>query len=343
MKVGPLKNDLNAVVYLARYADGEEPIRRFVESYKLWSAGRPHDLFIIWKGFPNNDPNSSNQKRLCSDVLHHSLAIGDIGFDISAYRSLAETIDHSRIFCLNTFSEISHHGWLSGIDLLNDSSSIGVVGCTASNESLKRSAKLANKVIWLCAHGLPYDQTLADQWGDEIAKVAPHWLVRSRKIGVRDVVRLIRFWKAFDRKKLIDNFEKAWITAGAAYDQFPPFPNPHVRSNAFAVNRELFLFTCPKSVLTKDDAYRYESGVDSMTNLIIRQGLKPVVIGKDMKIYGINDWAKSETFRSGAQKNNLVSDNQTRKYDSMPQVRRSLYMELTWGTEANGIDPVGSY
>ena len=46
---------------------------------------------------------------------------------------------------------------------------------------------------------------------------------------------------------------------------FPPFPNYHIRSNAFFLSRSTFLSLTPASLRSKRDLYRFESGRRSMT------------------------------------------------------------------------------
>ena len=40
-----------ALVHLVRKANGPEPFRRFLESYRAVDAGAPHDLVLLLKGF----------------------------------------------------------------------------------------------------------------------------------------------------------------------------------------------------------------------------------------------------------------------------------------------------
>jgi hypothetical protein len=118
-----------------------------------------------------------------------------------------------------------------------------------------------------------------------------------------------------------------------ARKSFPPFPNPHLRSNAFLVRNALFQSyasarTIPRS---KRDAFLLESGYPGFTLFLKKSGLEAVVVGTDRKSYDEEEWLHSQTFRVPGQRNLLVSDNQTRNYDaSEPGVRR--IMELTaWG------------
>lgn len=93
----------------------------------------------------------------------------------------------------------------------------------------------------------------------------------------------------------------------------PAFPNPHLRTNAFAGRREQLMRVQWPKLTSKLDALRFESGRQSLTRQLQSFG-RAVVAGRDGRAYDIAAWQKSNTFRSGNQKNLLVSDNRTREY-----------------------------
>jgi hypothetical protein len=110
-----------------------------------------------------------------------------------------------------------------------------------------------------------------------------------------------------------------------------PFPNPHVRTNAFMIERTLFSSLKKKGMASKFDAYLFESGRQSMTNQVIKLGYEPLVIGKDGKAYKVNEWKNSDTFWTGEQKNLMIKDNQTELYqNATPDYRRYLTF-ICWG------------
>lgn len=112
---------------------------------------------------------------------------------------------------------------------------------------------------------------------------------------------------------------------------FPPFPNPHLRTNAFAIRREVFLSLDWLEPRSKFAAHALESGRDGMTRQLTGRGLRCVVVGRDGRDHGPDDWPRSATFRAGGQENLLVGDRRTRQYaDAGPAERRRL-AELAWG------------
>lgn len=112
---------------------------------------------------------------------------------------------------------------------------------------------------------------------------------------------------------------------------FKPFPNPHVRTNAFMIRRDLFLQLKYKPLITKFRAYQFESGRNSMTNQILKKGLKVLVIDKNGKTYEPAEWKNSYTFWIGEQENLLVSDNQTRIYENASREEKNQMSYLAWG------------
>ncbi len=116
--------------------------------------------------------------------------------------------------------------------------------------------------------------------------------------------------------------------------QFPPFPNPHVRTNAFMLGREGMLALDWSVSARKGSAHRRESGWQGITRQLLARGLEPRVVGRDGRGYGLDDWAESGTFRAGEQANLLVADNRTRQYDEADPARRAELARMAWGEAA---------
>jgi hypothetical protein len=112
---------------------------------------------------------------------------------------------------------------------------------------------------------------------------------------------------------------------------FDCFPNYHIRTNGFMIARKTMLKIKHGMVLTKMHAWLLESGRNGITKQIERMGLEPVVVGKDGKSYSKHEWSKSDTFWHGTQGNLLISDNQTRMFDTASLERRQKYGLFAWG------------
>lgn len=114
---------------------------------------------------------------------------------------------------------------------------------------------------------------------------------------------------------------------------YVPFPNPHLRTNAFALRRaelERLRWGTPRS---KGAALRLESGRHGLTRQIQALGLRPVVVGRD-RAFEVDEWPGSATFRSGDQEQLLVADNRTRQYADAPPEERARLARMAWGDAA---------
>jgi hypothetical protein len=116
--------------------------------------------------------------------------------------------------------------------------------------------------------------------------------------------------------------------------RYPAFPNPHVRTNAFMLERDLMLELDWPVAGRKGLALELESGRRSITRQIVSRGLDVLVVGADGCAYEARDWHASRTFRSGLQENLLIADNRTRQYADASPVRREQLARLAWGDRA---------
>jgi hypothetical protein len=112
---------------------------------------------------------------------------------------------------------------------------------------------------------------------------------------------------------------------------FDPFPNPHVRTNAFMMRRETMLSLKWGEVRTKMGAWRLESGKRSVTRQVWERDLDALVVGRDGKSYASELWHESNTFRSGGQQNLLVADNRTHEFTQADPAEQQRLAELAWG------------
>jgi len=114
---------------------------------------------------------------------------------------------------------------------------------------------------------------------------------------------------------------------------FDYFPNYHIRTNGFMIARNIILKIRRGAIFTKMQAYCLESGKRGITKQVQRLGLKPIVVGKDGKGYEKHEWDVSNTFWRGAQENLLISDNQTRKYDTETSDWKQQWEFFAWGKQ----------
>lgn len=211
-----------AVIFLARgVGGGIGAAEAFFASYRTHPAGVHHRLVVLAKGWEG----VPGRARLDDLARKHDAAIIDLpddGFDWGAYMRATPRLDEDWACFLNTHSRILTDGWLAKLCSAVEQPRIGAAGATGS-------------------------------WGT----LAPVFQFLSPTI--RDIYHGA-------------GFIKATIAAGYMYtlgyplaclrngNRFPPFPNFHLRSNAFLINRKLFLeyantVSLPRS---KPDAFDLE-------------------------------------------------------------------------------------
>ena len=245
-----------AVFYLLRGADygWKDSLDMFINSYQKYPPGSHHELVIIYKGFDSKKDLTFAQKKL--DLLETTpLFLDDAGFDIGAYIKATKEIDSKYNLYLNSFSHFSCQNWLTKYAINIKQKSVGIIGATASFESL--------------SHVL---------------------------------------------------------------DEFPEYPSIHIRSNGFMINKELFLkLTNGVNIVDKVDAFKVESGINSLTNQVLRLNLKAYLLGCNGRVYPPHLWPTSNTFRQCDQRNLILQDNQTDNYRDLTFREKIDVYKRTWG------------
>lgn len=245
-----------AVAYLARGVDRNwlESVHRFVDSYILNNPGLPHKFYVIYKGFACNS-DLLQAKKVFAQIPNHPIYLDDDKFDIGAYIEWANIVDEEIICVLNSASEILSEYWLHKLFHNLLLMEIGVVGATASFESLN---------------------------------------------------------------VLNGNFKK--------------FPNMHLRSTGFMIDRRLFCkITRGVSIFDKIDAFYFESGRHSLTNKVIELGGDLRLVGRNGRGYSSKFWRESDTFRLRDQRNLLIADNQTRNFMNLRWSEKREFSLRSWG------------
>jgi hypothetical protein len=121
--------------------------------------------------------------------------------------------------------------------------------------------------------------------------------------------------------------------------RFPCFPNPHIRTNAFMLNRQNFCqITRDLRIPNKLAAHLFESGPHGLTRSIIAMGLQPVIVGRNGRGYSIDHWVRSEVFRQARQDNLLIADNQTRLFAETPFPEKRRLAAMAWGRYLRNIN-----
>jgi hypothetical protein len=118
---------------------------------------------------------------------------------------------------------------------------------------------------------------------------------------------------------------------------FEPFPNPHIRTNGFALTRELLVSLDWPLPRRKLHAWQLESGRHGISRQVCERGLELLAIDRHGSAHPVERWYESATFRSGGQVNQMLGDNRTREYETADPKRRLQLERMAWGpTGADG-------
>jgi len=242
---------------------------------------------------------------------------------------------------MNSYSQLLAPDWLAKLDRVLDEPQAGIVGATGSWASLRSS------VLNLLFLPSPYRGVMPER---SIAREQVIAMNREiEDIGARTGQPSPRAPGA-DRadiepplpRKLTGAVTMALRTLlpmPAQLLYFDGFPAEHLRTNAFMAERRLFAGLQFGSLKRKMDAYRLESGRNSITRQLQRRGLRALVVDREGDAYEPERWHLSNTFWQANQERLLVADNQTRLYANGGLERRELLSAYAWGRLARPLAP----
>lgn len=134
-------------------------------------------------------------------------------------------------------------------------------------------------------------------------------------------------------KTIKENFDKYKLMIKAFFlwqIYFKPFPNPHLRTNAFMVDKKIFCSLKFNALTNKMLAYRMESGRNGFASQLAKKGLSIVMLGKNGEYYNMPEWPQSKIYYANNQENLLIGDNHTRLYANANDALRRQLSYLVW-------------
>lgn len=294
------------VVHLIRRKNGLDTFKRFLESYRVHPAGMVHELILIFKGF-GSEEDAREYDLLLSELTHRRLYISDSGYDLGAYLKVGRQFDHDYFCFVNSFGRILADNWLAHLCRAVTTAGVGIAGATGSFESFSENSRRR-------------DMTLAQlSFSGRLRFMARH-IGDAPDFGL-GALRLV-----------------AWILRAAGIWKltrfFPGFPNPHIRTNAFIMERNLLAGLRAGPLWLKFFNFQLESGHQSITKQIAASGLRPVVVGRTGRVYECDQWPNAAIFRQAAQEELLVADNQTEAYANADGAYRAELSRRSWGDMA---------
>ncbi len=301
-----------SLVHLVRKAEGIEALERFLDSYRAHDAGTDHELVLLFKGFVDRS-DAARHLALAEDLDVRELYVGDDGFDLTAYHRAAQSLTTERCCFVNSHSQVLAPGWLGHLVRALDELGVGLAGASGSWASLRSYA--------LLHLGLPsaYGRIYVDR-REAVSTLAQIGGGDSQRVGG---VRRIAYTA---------------ITLAGDLRGFEGFPVPHVRTNAFAIDRPRFLRVALGGLSRKVQAHRLESGRGGITRAVEREGAVAVVVDREGRSYRSEEWPASETFWQLSQRGLMVADNQTAAYERATLAQRRILARYAWGSEGAARD-----
>lgn len=297
------KRARTAVVHLVWGPAGLAPFETFMSSYERHDAGFEHDLVLLYNGVTEMHPYRSRARYLGA----REIVLAQPRLDLAAYVAAARRLEHERLCFANSYSQVLVPGWLRLLDAALEDPAAGAAGATGS------WASPLSYSLYQLGLRTPYAQAFPSR---HAAREAFRELFGGKKRGAAS------YW-----------LYTALRTArhGRATGSFPA---PHLRTNAFLIDRELWLTVTNAPTKTKWDTYRLESGARSITARLCAAGTPPVVVDARGVSRGPEDWHRGNVLFQGRQEDLVMADNVTRRYASATSAQRDVLSAFAWGRKA---------
>lgn len=298
-----------AVVHLVRQANGLAPFEDFLASYREHDAAHAHELVLLFKGFATAaelDP----YRRRADGLVAHELHVSDEGMDLHAYLAAARQLTQRRLCFLNSYTTLLAPGWLDLLARALDRPRAGIAGASGSWGSHRSFA------LWLLRLPNGYRSSLGDRAAMHVALSG----ATPPDPG--------------PRRGLLSRVAGTALGLGGEIAGHRGFPAPHVRTNAFLIERELLLSLRAGTLVTKAANYRFEAGRRGLSEQLRERGLGLLTVGRDGESLPADSWPEGELYWQGRQRNLLAADNQTRAYERASQAEREALARYAWGPRA---------
>lgn len=265
-------------------------------------------------------------------VIH--IAYGPYGLTpfarfIASYRRYASGAAHELVVAWKSFAEVDRAAFEAlltdvphrSIDVPDGGFDLGTYRHVAAATRYDRYCFLNTNSELLAPNWLAKLEAALDRHGAVAAGASASY--QSLATDMLRMVNMRRTWRALAiaKRRLIHMRLRL---------RYPSFPNPHLRTNAFLIGRTNFLALDMRTLRTKEDASRFESGWRGMTLQLCRVGGKVVLVDAAGRVIGQEDWGGSGTFWQDAQQALLVADNQTRRYNEADEAERRILFRYAW-------------
>lgn len=318
-----------ALVHLVWGPLGPAPLDAFLAAYRARAPGAAHDLVILFNGVEHGARGAAAREpllRALEGTEHTLLELDRPVLDLAAYFQAAARLEHDRVCFLNSYSEPLVDGWLARLEDAATGTGAAMVGATCSWASHSSHVRylLGLGGAYAAAYGArdATKEVFAPSGPPDVLADGPPAGQPTRR-GRRSPAEVVR----------------AGVLLTRQLTQFPAFPDPHLRTNGFLVERRMMLRIAAGRLRDKTDTYALESGRRSLTRQVLRAGGRVMAVGSDGHAYSPEDWPRSRTFWQSSQENLLIADNQTRSYERGDMDVRRMLSAHAWGDRADPSPP----
>jgi hypothetical protein len=269
---------------------------------------------MLFNGFgPEED--LAPWRRLLDGLEHEEQRLERRVLDLAAYREATERVQAQRYCFINSYTVVLVENWLAMPERALSAPGVGLVGASGSWGSLRSYNR------FMLGFGGPYARVFSDRKAANatLAAVAAQHSTEEASSQERP-------------KRAPLKFARALLESSHG---FTPFPAPHIRTNGFMIRRDVFSRLRISPPQRKGDAYRLESGRDSITAQVKRLGLAARVVDRDGRAYDPPDWYASKTLWQGNQERLLIADNQTADYELGDLDMRAALSRYAWGAKSD--------
>ena len=233
-------------------------------------------------------------------------------------------LDHELVICFKLLDSIQIQ---NVINELTDIKFYNFKDSSNKNDfdfgSYKRvSEKFLNRdIFFLNSHSYP----ICDNWLDKLMKFKDDTTLIGASASNESLVDSMVLKKKYKIISYLINKLRLKIF-------FNKFPNPHVRTSSFLISSNIFLdYISKKKINNKFDAWKLESGKNSLTNYFKNKNYKILIINSDGSKFEENNWKLSETYNYFKQSKSIISDKHTRKYDALDIKEKLISRIKVWG------------
>lgn len=252
------------VVHLVRKKNGTGPFKRFLDSYRDNAAELSHELLIVFKGFSSENVPESYEV-LLAGIRHKRYFVKDVGFDIDPYMEVTSIFQY-RYFCFfNSYSQILAKGWLRSMHRWITQPGVGIVGATASYQSvssdfheftLVRKPKTIKDILRIIKHLIVYPIEIRDRFSS-----FPNCHIRTNAfMASRDTLSLIKKrkihskWDAYRFESGKDGLTSQVMRMGLSTLVIDKYGNSFKKEHWF--ESETFWIKDQKNLLVSDNQTR---------------------------------------------------------------------------------------